>query len=461
LKPLQKQRILVCGLCPLPFENTSQNYGPGIRTWQLAKGMALDGHDIRVVAMVIPGVYEAGELVVESEVDGISIRRIDGEAFLDPAVIRHEIETWRPTAAVGATVYGSLAIAQSETEVPFWADQFGHVMAEAQAKAALEKENWPIPRWWRMVLPVLSRADRISAVSGPQRYAAIGELGAIGRLTAETCGYEFTAVIPCGLDDDAGSRPQPTEGTVRGKIVPDDAFVVLWSGGYNVWSDIDTLFVGLEKAMAEEPAIHFLSTGGAISGHDESTYDKFQEFIAASPNEERYHLAGWLKSEEVPTYVAAADLGVLADRPMYEGMLGSKNRIVQWMADGLPAVYNRVGEIGDYLASGDLGLTFAVGDSNALAERLVWAARHRTEIERMAQRARSACLRDFSLAAATQELRVWAAAPSHAPDYRDGLARSPFDFEEVAAVPIPVDPLPKPRGIKRRLRALLKHLLRG
>ena len=192
-----EQRILVCGLCPLPFENTSQNYGPGIRTWQLAQGVAAGGHAVRVVAMVIPGVYEKGELreteTVEGHPDPTARRRGVPRPRSDP---QGEIEQWRPTALVGATIYGSLAIAQCGSELPFWADQFGHVMAEAQAKAALEGENWPIARWWRMVLPVASRADRISVVSERQRYAAIGELGAIGRLTGETCGYEFTNCDP-------------------------------------------------------------------------------------------------------------------------------------------------------------------------------------------------------------------------------------------------------------------------
>jgi glycosyltransferase involved in cell wall biosynthesis len=443
----------------LPFENTSQNYGPGIRTWQLAQGVAAGGHAVRVVAMVIPGVYEAGELRETETLEGISIRRLDGAAFLDPEVIRAEIAQWRPTAVVGATIYGSLALAQCGSELPFWADQFGHVMAEAQAKAALEGENWPIPRWWRMVLPVASRADRMSVVSERQRYAAVGELGAIGRLTGETCGYEFTAVIPCGLVDEAASENGFDEPVARGRHVPEDAFIALWSGGYNVWSDVETLFAGLEAAMSEEAGLHFVSTGGAIEGHDASTYRRFRELIAGSPHRSRYHLAGWVKRDLVPRYVAEADIGVLTDRPMYEGTLGSKNRVVQWLATGLPALYNRVGDIGDSLADGKLGLTFPVGDAAALARCLVWAARHRREVEAMADRAREACRRDFSFVATTSELRRWAAAPSHAPDFRRGVTRSPFDFDESPTPAVPPDPIPRPRGLKRRLKAGLARLL--
>ena len=43
---------------------------------------------------------------------------------------------------------------------------------------------------------------------------------------------------------------------------------MLWSGGYNLWTDVDTLFRGLEAAMARNPKVHFLSTGGAIDGTD-------------------------------------------------------------------------------------------------------------------------------------------------------------------------------------------------
>ena len=144
---------------------------------------------------------------------------------------------------------------------------------------------------------------------------------------------------------------------------------------------------------------------------------------------------------------------------MYEGTLGSKNRVVQWLATGLPAIYNRVGDIGDYLAQGNFGLTFPVGDAGALARCLVWAARHPREVEAMADRARVACREDFSFFTTTIELREWAAAPSRAPDFRLGATRSPFDFEETPAVAVPPDPIGRSRGLKRRLRAGLKRLL--
>jgi hypothetical protein len=220
-------------------------------------------------------------------------------------------------------------------------------MAEAQAKASVEGRNWPVAHTWSLLAPVLQAADRISVVSERQRYATIGELGAAGRLTAETCGYEFTAVIPCALvpiDETPPRAPGPREGMVRGRLVPEGAFVVLWSGGFNVWSDVLTLARGLEGAMDREPRLHFVATGGAVPGLDSSTWERFRELVLRSPHRERFHLEGWVTGDRVAGYVEEADLGVLADRMVYEGLLGSKNRVLQWMGAGLP-VLNRLGDL--------------------------------------------------------------------------------------------------------------------
>ncbi len=418
-------RILVCGMCPLPFENTLQNYGPGIRTWQLAWSLARAGHEVILVAMEIPEIYEAGEMVAEEEHDGVAIHRLVGQAFMEPKTIEGLIARYTPDAVVGATIYGAFALARTEPEIPFWADQFGHVMAEAQAKAALEQANWPLAHWWKMVEPVMRRADRVSTVSQRQAYAAIGELGAIGRLTSETCGYDFTAVIPCALIPRAAT---PTEKVIRGIKVADDDFVVLWSGGYNVWSDVETLFGALESAMEKQNRIHFVSTGGGIKGHDSATYARFEELIGGSAFPERFHLEGWVRNSLVPSYVAESDLGVLTEQPIYEGLLGSKNRIIQWMGDGLPVACNQVGDLGDYLFEKEAGLIFQPGDAAALSQHILWASTHSQELGAMSRRAKSLARAEMSFESSTRPLLEWAKMPEFAPDASSRASiRSPLD----------------------------------
>jgi glycosyltransferase involved in cell wall biosynthesis len=411
-------RLLVAGLSPLPFENVRMSYGPGIRTWQFAWSLARAGHEVHLLAMRAPGYDHAA--APEREVRrGVSIERLSDVAFLDPSRVRRAVRDLRPDALVGASLYGSTALVPVAAGLPFWADQFGHAMAEAQAKASLEGRNWPVAHTWGFLAPVLRTADRLSVVSERQQYAAIGELGAVGRLTAETCGYDFTAVIPCALvppEETPPHPPGPRERLVRGRLVPEAAFVVLWSGGFNVWSDAETVVRGLETAMGRDQRIHFVATGGAIPGLDRTTWTRFQDLVARSPFRERFHLEGWVLAERVAAYVEEVDLGILADRPIYEGLLGSKNRVVQWMGAGLPVVYNRIGDLGDLLEERRLGLTFAPGDASALAERLGWAATHGSELREMAGRARALAHHELTFEATTRPLLEWAAAPRLAPD---------------------------------------------
>jgi len=450
--------VLVCGMCPLPFENSAKSFGPGIRTWQLARGIAAGGHRVSVVAMQIPGCYDRTAAVRRETVDGIDVLRLAEGEFHDPGVIRSSLAETRPDAVVGATIYGSHALVKSGTDLPMWADQFGHVMAEAQAKAALDGDDSVLSYFWQMVEAVGRRADHFSSVSGRQRLALIGELGALGRLTADTCGYEFVSVVPCAVvPDPAGGSGEGLTG-VRGNGVPEDAFIVLWSGSYNVWSDARTVFDGLEAAMRREPRIHFVSTGGAIPGHDSKTYRDFQSWVAASPLRHRFHLQGWVDADRVPAYWNEADLGVLAERPIYEGLLGSKNRIIQWLGWGLPTVYNRVGDLGDLLRDEELGLTFQVGDGDGLAEHIVWASHHPEALRDMARRARRYALEKLSFEATTAELRVWLEEPRRAPDWRQpGVEPDEHrgNFQRLASAVARIPVVGRSRWLRRAYRRLL------
>lgn len=423
------KKVLVCGLCPLPFENTRQSFGPGIRTWQFAYSLAAAGFEVRLLAMRIPGTYdtETPEGDRHQIYDGVTIERMPDHEFFLVEEIQARFDDFDPDVVVGATMYGSNMLAQCEPSVPFWADQFGHVMAEAQAKAHLDGANNALAHFWNILSPILHRADKISTVSEPQRFAAIGELGIAGRLNHETCGYEFTESIPCALIPKQVGEIQPM---LRGTVIPEEAFVVLWSGGYNVWSDVDTMFKGLESAMAVHPSLHFISTGGEIEGHDESTYRRFERLIDASEFSQRFHLQGWVKAHLVPSYQAESDLGVLSEIPIYEGQLGSKNRIVQWMGSDLPVLYNRVGELGDLLESENLGLTFDVGDHQGMSEAICWAVEHRDELRRIAEAARRYTEENLTFESTTRGLVSWAREPRLAPDsaIRHRI-RSPADFD--------------------------------
>lgn len=407
-------KVLVCGVCPFPHENVEKSFGPGTRTWHFACALLEAGLEVRVFARRIPGIYEQpGPTLVETDVQGIVVTRVDWDAAADPAHLRGVHDRFAPDALVGATIYGSYDACRLDTEIPVWADQFGHVMAEAQAKASMEDDNRFLREFWKRERTVLLRADVFSTVSDRQRYATIGELGALGRLTKATTGYEFAHTVPCALDPTPLPPPRPM---LRGREVPRDAFVVLWSGSYNVWTDVDLLFRSVDAAMERDPDIHFVSTGGAVDGYDTRTYGRFQRLVATSSHRDRYRLLGWRPKREILHHYAEADLGICVDLPIYEGELGSKNRVLDWMKSGLPAVCTEVTELASTLRRERIGFTHPPGDWEALRDTLLQRARDREHTRRTGERARAFGLEHFGYEATARPLTTWAKEPGGAPD---------------------------------------------
>ena len=99
-------RILICGVAPLPFENTRKNYGPGIRTWQFARSLAEEGHDVRLLAVTLEDAYAAPPVEIET-VDRVRIERLAPGLFVNHERIRSQIAEFAPHCVIGATIYGS------------------------------------------------------------------------------------------------------------------------------------------------------------------------------------------------------------------------------------------------------------------------------------------------------------------------------------------------------------------
>ena len=409
-------RVTLLGMAPLPFEPALRHHAPGIRSWQLARPLLRAGHRVRLVLCRYAEAYGA-EAPARSESptpegDGLIVH-LSAAAFagdgLDGEIAREPMDL-----LVGASVRPSARAAVLAGEVPLWADLFGSTMAEGQAKAILHGDDDLLDDYFRDELVCLGRGDRFSAVSQAQEGALWGELGLAGRLNRATGEWPFTTTIPCAAID-----PDPRPGgppAVRGVRVPLDAVIVLWCGGYNTWADVATLQGGLDRAMAERPELHFVSTGGALGGQDPETYGRFTAAVLSSPHRDRHHLLGWVDRDMVAQCLWESDIGINVDRDLPESRLGSRNRIPTFLAHGLPVVSSRVSEASRYVEAATLGRLFDAGDAAGLGDALVALARNIQAWR--ARRATSAAraLADLSFEATAAPLVAFAAAPSRAPD---------------------------------------------
>jgi glycosyltransferase involved in cell wall biosynthesis len=409
-------RILAVGHLPLPFEDLKKFYAPGARTWHFCQPLIADGHELVLVGMRIPFVYDEDlPGVIKSEERGCTIYSATPEEAECGGLIRDIVDEFEPECLLGIGAHPSYVAAVSGLDLPMWADINGCLLAEAQQKANVYDDDACLEHFYRIDHAVVIRADRFSTVSLRQKHELVGELAFARRLTSKTSGYDFVADIPNAYPDTPFSEDGARELRQR---APDD-FLVLWSGGYNTWTDTRTLFDGLSYAMERNGRIKFVSTGGSIDGHDELTYPTLVKMVEASPHRERFLLEGWVDRSVARSYYLACNVGINIDAETYEVTYGSRNRIMDWATAGMPALSTDLCELTEELANEGLLFTFTPHDPEALGEKLLHLASSEEELRDTGARLKEYVLERFSYEATTRALRDWIASPASAPDWED------------------------------------------
>jgi glycosyltransferase involved in cell wall biosynthesis len=351
------------------------------------------------------------------------------------------VQHFRPDAIIGA---GSLLPDYEASEcadiAPFWADVFGDPLSELQSKGGVyghEETTAAIHHVWKLITAVLLRGDRFSGLSEPQRLSLIGELALAGRLNGANDGIDLVVSIPCGVDEyDEAAKNQPAALSIKKKqaiakklglesiFKSSTPFVLLWSGSYNTWIDEATLFAGVEAAMEKIPGLIYLSVGGGSAGYNPRVYDQFVERVEKSKFRERFILLGWRPVDEMPQWYALADLGLNVDRFTYEGLLGSRNRVVQFLKYGVPVLSTELSEITRTLSQKKLISTFPMSDAKGFASAISRIAKKSDALRKQALRGREFVLNEYGFAYSTSAIQEWAVDPQRAPDNALALKKS-------------------------------------
>jgi glycosyltransferase involved in cell wall biosynthesis len=163
-----------------------------------------------------------------------------------------------------------------------------------------------------------------------------------------------------------------------------------------------------------------VSVGASTYQADETQYDRLVSLVARSPYAARFHLLGWRPWQEVPGYYRLADIGVSIDALHYETILGTRTRLVEMLAYGLPAITSEGCELSYLLPVRQAGLNFAVGDWSQLAAQILRLANQPQELEALRVAGRRLVESDLSFATTTAAFRSWVATPQVAPDRASG-----------------------------------------
>lgn len=419
-------RLLVCGIGPRPAAGQTHVFAPGLRLHTITTELIRAGYKVHLAEAE----FARREKVPQPEapVDVAGYHPLRGSTLDEwRAEITRLAEECSPDALIVLTDGMALAAAESEYDGPLYVDYNGHPMAERQMQAAVHDSNAALADQWLYVLPVLLRADRFAACSDAQRLALIGELGAAGRLNAETCGETLVDVLRPPLPFDAEFQATHA-GVLRGGIVPADARIMLFTGGYNTWLDEEMLFRAVEKVLAADPRAVYVSTGGEIEGHVTAVFERFRAHVDASPHRDRYHFVGWLEHTRYVDHCLEADVGLVCDRQTLEGELGCRNRLYGWIWGGMRAVATDLAEI-VRTELAPLGLVDGVrtGDAESFAAALARALQQGRCGEAEAAQRRDVLRNHCTAEVYYRPLVEWAGNPHRAADRaQDHLPRNPL-----------------------------------
>ena len=425
------KKIFAIGTGPLLEKGVKKIGGRCLRTWHFISPLLEQGRQVSLVTLPIPDRSRPPEKFRESsekrKYQGFSYQAIlkEDPSFLHPFLER-QIKKFKPDCLLGINPHASGVAARVAGRLPFWADLNGWSMAEGQTKAKLDKTDRYLSNFWRDERDACRRADYFSTVTKNQKFALLGELAALGRLNQFTFDYPFADVIENAVNPLFSQEPKTNpEPQLRGKKVPQDAFLVLWSGGFNTWTDVELLYNALSAAMEKNERIHFVSTGGSVDGHDEKTYAAFHRLLAASPFRKRFILLGWIEAENLFPIYSECNIGINVDAINYETVFGARNRITNMLAAGMAVVTTLGTEISRVIDKNGLGQTVPLEDAEAMARAILDMASSQVRTRRMGQNAREFALERYSYEHTTKHLREWVANPFPAPDNKEKIRRNP------------------------------------
>lgn len=429
-------KVLVFGSCPLPIETGVPAQGPGIRTWQLIKPACDADHEILAICLRTEGAYKetSKNEIRSTPFHNLTMINFTFKYFTDVRRIRKIAEEFSPDAIVGAaSALPNFMASQVFDIAPFWADCFGDPLTEIQAKAEVygrDASGDELFGVWKYYRSVLSKADRFSALSNVQNHDLVGQLALMGRLNYENAGIPLVFTIPCGVEE-APPVEKHREPILRGKDIPEKAFIVCFSGSYNTWMDLDLMFDEIDKAMEYIPTLYFLSLGGGTKGYNEKLYDDFRRKTEQSAFRDRYLLKGWAPFHEMPRWYAESDIGINVDRFTYEGVTGSRNRIVQFLAHGLPVATTPLCEISRNLAEIHLVYPFRMRDQEgndspveSLSELLTRLSANPERLRCIGSQGQRYVLAQYNYRKTSKPLLSWLENPSRSPDNEARIKRN-------------------------------------
>lgn len=190
--------------------------------------------------------------------------------------------------------------------------------------------------------------------------------------------------IPNGVERERFAGIPNTMSLRRKLKLPEGTPIVAYVGTLGLASHpVDLLLQAMKQVVQVLPRARLLLVGG---GED---FGLLQEQAANLGIEQQTIFTGHVLPRDVPAYLALADLTVDPVRDDLVARARSPLKVVESLAAGTPVVTADVGDRGELLEGGKLGVLVTAGDSKALADAIIGLLNDDTRRAEMANTART------------------------------------------------------------------------
>jgi glycosyltransferase involved in cell wall biosynthesis len=229
---------------------------------------------------------------------------------------------------------------------------------------------------------ILRRVDRIVAVSGELKRWLV-ELGVED---------ERIAVLANAVDPGRFEVTPQERVAVRRRLEVNGTPIVAFVGTLRPWHDPTILVraLGLLRARGDEPRLLIVG-----DGPERERLTTLARKDGLSP---MVTFVGSVSHDEVPAYLAAADVAVAPYHPD-TGRYFSPLKLFEYLAAGVPVVAADFGEIPHCVRAGETGLLYPPGDAQALADALARLIANREGAAALGRNGREHVLRHHTWAA--------------------------------------------------------------
>jgi anaerobic magnesium-protoporphyrin IX monomethyl ester cyclase len=405
-------KVLLVGAGPLPKSDSTMLCSYNFRTAQLALLLQEQGIPTEVIGVDLFDGAD-GDAEIRDSLAGRYLRIPESEHGF--TILCDQIEEIQPRAILATSAVAAAMVCRADPAAPIWADMPGWLMSEAQLKANVSNNDDVLDRYLELERTVIQRADRISVVCDNQVRVTTGELGILRRLSRRTLDYRFVHRMPMIAHDWRPWMENPSGIRITPQL-PDEARVILWSGSLNLWTDIELLFGLIRQLFEHIPQLHFVLTGGRIPGYNQEVCDKFEHMIRTAAFGNRCHLLGWLPFQEVIAWHQRADLGLCVDGARLEAEYGSRTRLVDMLAHGLPAAATRGTELVSQLEQAGAIFPLELSQPESWPEQLNELLASPPKLDALRLCGQRFVLSEYGAEAVSGELLEWLRNPSPAPD---------------------------------------------